>query len=61
MAFEEKLKELEEVVVKLESGKLSLDEAVEIYNKGMKLSLDCKKELESAKLKITVNNPEEKI
>ena len=47
--FEELLKELQEVVNSLESGKLSLEESVEAYKKGMSLSLECKKRLEEAK------------
>ena len=47
--FEELLKELEEVVSSLESGKLSLEESVSYYKKGMELSLECQKRLEAAK------------
>lgn len=47
--FEQLLAELQEVVTALESGKLSLEESVEIYQKGMKLSLECKKRLDQAK------------
>lgn len=47
--FEQLLNELQEVVTALESGKLSLEESVEIYQKGMKLSLECKKRLDQAK------------
>ena len=47
--FEELLQELQEIVTRLESGKLSLEESVELYQKGMALSLECKKRLEQAK------------
>ncbi len=47
--FEQLLKELQDVVNSLESGKLSLEESVEAYKKGMTLSLECKKRLEEAK------------
>lgn len=47
--FEQLLAELQEVVTALESGKLSLEESVEVYQKGMKLSLECKKRLDQAK------------
>ena len=47
--FEELLKELQEVVNNLESGKLSLEDSVLAYQKGMDLSLECKKRLEEAK------------
>ena len=49
MTFEELLKELNNVVELLESGKLSLEESVEIYQKGMALSIECKKRLDDAK------------
>ena len=47
--FEQLLKELQEVVEALESGKLSLEESVELYQKGMSLSVECKKRLDAAK------------
>ena len=47
--FEELLQELQEIVTSLENGKLSLEESVELYQKGMALSLECKKRLELAK------------
>ena len=47
--FEVLLQELQEIVTNLESGKLSLEESVELYQKGMALSLECKKRLEQAK------------
>lgn len=53
MSFEKKLEQLEQIVSALESGKISLDKAVELYSEGMKLSLACRKEIENAKLKIT--------
>ena len=55
--FEENLKELESIVLKLESGETGLDEALELYEKGIKLSAICKERLENAKQKIeTLNN-----
>lgn len=47
--FDELLQELQDIVNSLESGKLSLEESVELYQKGMALSLECKKRLEQAK------------
>lgn len=47
--FEQLLKELQEIVNKLESGKLTLEESVNAYQEGMNLSLECKKRLEDAK------------
>ena len=56
MPFEKNIKELEKTVLALESGELPLDKAVELYSKGMELSLSCRKELDEAKLKITGDN-----
>ena len=50
--FEENLKELELIVAKLESVEAGLDESLELYEKGIKLSALCKERLETAKQKI---------
>ena len=47
--FEELLKELQDIVSSLESGKLSLEESVEKYQSGMAISLECIKRLDQAK------------
>ncbi|WP_158943174.1 exodeoxyribonuclease VII small subunit [Granulicella sp. S190] len=52
--FEEHLKALETVVEKLERGDLSLEDSVRLFEDGIKLSNDCKKELEAAEGKIQV-------
>ena len=41
LSFEECLKELEEIVTKLESKDISLDDAVKYYQKGLELSKRC--------------------
>ncbi|MGN0614282.1 MAG: exodeoxyribonuclease VII small subunit [Porcipelethomonas sp.] len=55
MTFEENLTELSRIVAELEKGELPLAESVMLYEKGVKLSESCKKELDSAKLKISEN------
>lgn len=52
--FEETMKELEEVVQKLEKGELNLDESIKEFERGMKLSKDASKYLEDAEKKITI-------
>ena len=54
MKFEESIKELDNIVDKLESGKLSLDDSVELYSKGMKLCLECADKLNEVKGKIAL-------
>ena len=50
--FEKQLTALEAVVERLEQGDLSLEESVQLFEEGMKLSDACKKELEAAEGKI---------
>jgi len=52
MQFEEGIKKLEEIVTSLENGDLSLEKSVELYSEGIKISANCKKELENARIKI---------
>ena len=52
--FEETMKELEEVVQKLENGDLNLDESIKEFEKGMELSKNASKYLEEAEKKITI-------
>ena len=53
MKFEEAMKELEEIVKRLESGETSLEESMELFEKGVKLSRVCQKYLSEAQLKVT--------
>lgn len=48
MSFEESLKELEEIVKKLENGDVSLDNAIEEFNKAMQLIKTCDAKLNNA-------------
>ena len=60
-SFEEQLAELEKVVDRLESGGLSLDESVKLFEDGMRLSNACKAQLSSAESRIQVLlEPEER-
>jgi len=52
MSFEEALRELEEIVRKLESGNVELEKSIEIYERGAKLKAHCESRLKSAELKI---------
>ena len=54
MKFEESLKELEEIVAKMEQGNLTIDESIAAFTKGIELCKNCSKELEDAKGKITI-------
>jgi exodeoxyribonuclease VII small subunit len=50
--FEKQLTALEKVVERLEQGDLSLEESVQLFEEGIKLSDACKKELEAAEGKV---------
>jgi exodeoxyribonuclease VII small subunit len=52
--FEDQLAALEGVVERLERGELPLDESVDLFEEGMRLSMACKKELDSAEGRIQV-------
>ena len=51
--LEEIMEELEASVISLENGKLALNEASEVYEKGMKLAEEANKRLYDTELKIT--------
>lgn len=53
-SFEEMITELEEIVAKLENGDAHLDEAVALFEKGMKLSVKCQSQLDKAEQKVKV-------
>ena len=59
--FEEAMQKLEEIAKELESGTLGLDESVEKFEEGMKLSKTCTKMLTEAekRINILINNGEE--
>lgn len=50
--YESAYQQLEAVVAKLESGELSLEASVELYERGQKLSSHCQALLEKAELKV---------
>ena len=52
LSFEAAMKELEEIVGRLEKGKASLDDALKDYERGANLKLHCAKKLTEAKAKI---------
>ncbi len=54
MKFEDALKKLEKIVGDLENGNISLDEALEKYEEGIRLSKVCAKKLEVAKKKVEI-------
>lgn len=52
--FEESLARLEEIVKELESGDLSLDLSLKLFEEGIKLSRVCNKRLEDAERRVEI-------
>ena len=52
LSFEERLARLEQIVTKLESGDVGLDESLKLYAEGAGLIKDCRKTLAEAEKKI---------
>ena len=52
--FEDAMKELEEIATELEKGNLSLEESINKFEEGMKLSKQCNEIIENAEKKITI-------
>ena len=50
--FEASLDELEKVVKELESGDLSLERSLELFERGVSLSETCRKQLEEAETRV---------
>ena len=50
--FEAALAELEQLVGKMESGELTLDESLKAFERGVKLTRQCQSALQQAELKV---------
>jgi exodeoxyribonuclease VII small subunit len=52
LGFEEAMRELEDIVRRLESGQVKLDDAVKAYERGAALRKHCEAKLADAKMKV---------
>ncbi len=52
--FEENVKQLEAAVAQLERGDLPLEDAIKLFEEGMRLSSACKEQLEAADGKVQI-------
>ena len=52
--FEDAMRELEDIVKRLESGDLPLEESLKIFEQGIDLSRYCSKKLEEAEKKVSL-------
>ena len=50
--FEAALKQLEDIVRKLEGGEVALEESIDIYGRGVLLRRHCEAKLQAAKAKV---------
>jgi exodeoxyribonuclease VII small subunit len=53
-SFETSLAELEEIVAKLEAGDLPLESSLELFEKGIGLSRECRERLTNAERRIEI-------
>jgi exodeoxyribonuclease VII small subunit len=53
-SFEESLKELETIVLRLENGEISLEDSLAQFENGTKLYKECKEQLNIAEKKISL-------
>ena len=52
--FEQALEDLEELVTSMEEGELSLEESLQAFEKGIKLTRECQAALKNAEQKVQV-------
>lgn len=52
--FEEAITQLGDIVRKLDTGSTSLDEAMELFEKGIRLTKECNKMLDEAEQKVNI-------
>lgn len=52
--FEKGLEELENIATELERGNLSLEKAIETFERGIKLSKECSEKLDKAEKRINI-------
>ena len=52
--FEESLKRLEEIVAQMEQGEIPLEQALKLFEEGVKLTGSCRQELDQAEGKIEI-------
>jgi exodeoxyribonuclease VII small subunit len=56
LSFEDAFDELQRIVDKLEAGELTLEQSVDLFERGRKLSAHCQSVLDKAELRISQIN-----
>ena len=54
LSFEQALAELEKIVARMESGELSLEDALAAHKRGLELARSCQQRLEAAQQQVRV-------
>ncbi len=54
MDFEKKLGRLEDIVEKMETGELTLEDSLKLFEEGVKLSRECNVQLNEAEQKVKI-------
>ena len=54
LSFEARLQELERIVKELEKGDLQLEQSLALFEAGMRLSAECKRQLEEAESRVEI-------
>ena len=54
MDFEKKLGRLEEIVASMETGNLTLESSLQLFEEGVKLSRECQTQLDQAEEKVKI-------
>jgi exodeoxyribonuclease VII small subunit len=54
LSFEQGLQHLEAIVKEMESGELPLERAIDLFERGMKLSAACRRQLEEAETRVEI-------
>jgi len=52
--FEASLEQLERIVKELEKGDMPLEQSLQLFENGMRLSADCKRQLEEAESRVEI-------
>ena len=52
--FEKQLSELEKIVADMEKGEMTLEESLQAYERGVKLTRECQAALDSAQQRISI-------
>lgn len=61
LSFETAFEELDAIVTRLESGDLSLEDSVGLYERGRKLSAHCQTLLDKAELRVSQLNDDDSL